>query len=88
MNLFREMASAWRFVPIRLPVLALYARTIQAAEQLIIINDNRLLKFSALFFSYLLYITIDTLFLNVSRELLLSLPNCLNWSLFSTLHQT
>jgi len=74
-NIFLDIPSVWRFTPKRLPILASYARNIQAAEQVIIRNRNRLPIFSAPFSALLatLDITIDPLFLNTSREFL---PNC------------
>lgn len=78
-NLFREMASAWRFVHKRLSVLASYARNIQAAEQFIIRNHNCLPIFFASFSSIMapLDTTIDPLFLNAPWKSLLFFGNAL-----------
>jgi len=82
-NLFCEVTLSWRFTPKRrllllLLQLASHVRNIQAAEQVIIRNRNRLSIFSASFSALLatLNITIDPLFLNILQESLLFLPNC------------
>lgn len=76
-ELFHEVASLWRFVPSRLPILATYAYNIQLCEPYILKNENHLPIYATSFSVLLkkLDITIKPLFLNTSRAFLNGLQN-------------